>query len=61
MILWIRNIKLFTTNIEKTILFFDKKNIQKKLLKKPKFLDIEKNNLHIYLRYRITQVTILIY
>ena len=32
------------------MVFWDQKNIQKKLFRKPKFLDIKKKNLHIVVR-----------
>ena len=40
------------------MVFWDQKNIQKKLFRKPKFLDIKKKNLHIVVRNMFKQAVV---
>ena len=58
MTFWIRNVKFFYYQYKKVILFCDQKNIQKKLFRKPKFLDIKKKYLHIIVRNMLKQAAV---
>ena len=58
MIFWIRDLKYFYYQYRKDIVFWDQKNIQKKLFRKPKFLDIKKKNLHIVVRIMLKQAVV---
>ena len=40
------------------MVFWDQKNIQKKLFRKPKFLDIKKKNLHIVVRNMLKRAAV---
>ena len=55
---WISNIKFVYYQYRKNIVFWDQKNIQKKLFRKPKFLDIKKKYLHIVVRNTFKQAVV---
>ena len=59
MIFWIRDLKYFYYQYRKDIVFWDQKNIQKKLFTKPKFLDFKKKCLHIVVRNKLKQAVVL--
>ncbi len=50
--------KIFYYQNREYIVFWDQKNIQKKLFRKPKFLDIKKKNLHIIVRNMLKQAVV---